>query len=140
MTYSTSFGTALSLLVFVDDKVRRQDYVFVPTRVISEKLSVPRPTLAKITSALISQNILESKEGKNGGVRICVDPKEITLNDIFSAIEGARPVFASAPDFDAGGERPDQVRKGTQQLLDDAHSELTRYLSSKTFAEFKKDI
>ena len=140
MTYSTSFPTALLLLVFVDDKISRNEYVFVPTRVISEKLSVPRPTLAKIVSSLILQEILESKEGKNGGVRISKKLKDFTLNDVFLAVEGTRPVFASAPDLSVTGGRPDQVKEGTQNLLNEAHNELTRYLSGKTFAEFKSDI
>ena len=140
MTYSTSFPTALLMLVFVDDKINRKDFVFVPTRVISEKLTVPRPTLAKIVSALISQDILESKEGKNGGVRISIQSTKFTLNDVFLAVEGSRPIFTSAPSFSVTGGRPDQVRKGTQKLLDKAYGELTRYLSGTTFEDFKKGI
>jgi DNA-binding IscR family transcriptional regulator len=140
VAFSTSFSKSLLLIIFVEDKVARGDFSFVPTIVISEQLDIPRASLSKIISALISKRIFEAKEGKNGGVRTTPEVKVITLYDVFVAVEEGKPLFSRVSSINAKGRRPDQVREGIQNMLDLAESTLHQFLRQHSLADFMQAI
>jgi FeS assembly SUF system regulator len=49
---------------------------------------VPLPTVSKILKALLHANLLVSQRGVNGGYRLARVPREISVAEIISAIEG----------------------------------------------------
>jgi Rrf2 family protein len=55
---------------------------------ISEDLDLPTPFLAKILQLLAKQKILSSSKGPHGGFSLQRNPKEITLLDIITSIDG----------------------------------------------------
>ena len=57
-------------------------------RKISKDLDLPTPFLAKILQQLAKQKILSSSKGPHGGFTILKDPRNITLLDIVSTIDG----------------------------------------------------
>jgi Rrf2 family protein len=57
-------------------------------RKISKDLDLPTPFLAKILQQLAKQKILSSSKGPHGGFSILKDPRNITLLDIVSTIDG----------------------------------------------------
>lgn len=139
MAFSLSYSNALFLLVFIADKIRLKQFEYVPLRVISEKISIPRPTLSKIVTALHSKGIIETKEGKNGGIRLKQSFKSMTLWDIFVAIEGEKPLFPVVPQIKAQGRRPDAVRCSLQQVFDSSYSDFKKNLSKQKFSALLND-
>ena len=69
MAYSLSYSKSILVLAFISDKIRRGETEYISTKVISELLNIPKPTLTLIFNNLLRAGIIESKEGINGGVR-----------------------------------------------------------------------
>lgn len=57
---------------------------------IAEITGIPAPYLAKIFQRLSDANIVISKRGYKGGVKLTRSPEEISLLEIDSAIDGAK--------------------------------------------------
>ncbi len=65
---------------------------------LSRELSIPKSFLAKILQALAKKAILKSFKGVNGGFVLAQNPKDISMLDVMSAVEGKAPaVFECAP-------------------------------------------
>lgn len=58
------------------------------TSVIAEKTHLTKPTVAKILKRLVKVNFVVSHQGKTGGYKISVDPAELSLAKIITALEG----------------------------------------------------
>ncbi|MGD0583157.1 MAG: Rrf2 family transcriptional regulator [Bacteroidales bacterium] len=67
---------------------KSKDNVKVGIKQISEDLNLPTPFLAKILQLLAKQKILSSSKGPHGGFSLLRDPKDITLLDIITTIDG----------------------------------------------------
>lgn len=67
------------------------DSEIVTSRLISEKENIPNAVLMKVLRVLKQNNILTSSRGrgdKSGGYSLSVHPKDLTLLDIITALEG----------------------------------------------------
>ncbi|WP_324170933.1 Rrf2 family transcriptional regulator [Sulfurimonas sp.] len=65
---------------------------------LSNQLSISKSFLAKILQALAKKGILKSFKGVNGGFALFKEPKDISMLDIMSAVEGKAPaVFDCSP-------------------------------------------
>ncbi|HNB42397.1 MAG TPA: Rrf2 family transcriptional regulator, partial [Anaerolineales bacterium] len=91
MSYSLSFSQAIFTVLFVGDKVEQGFFDFVPTKELSAALNIPNPTAVKILGSLANAGIIETREGSRGGVRLAKPAKQITLLDVFNAIEAGKP-------------------------------------------------
>ncbi len=93
MSYSTAFPQALEILICVHFDSHKQCHHFLSTREISEELKIPIPTTAKVISKLIQAKLLTSKEGAKGGVILTRSLEDITLFEVFQAVEFGNPLF-----------------------------------------------
>ena len=64
----------------------KADYVSATT--LAKELGLPKNFLRRICSILIKAKILETSEGKYGGVRLIKKPKTITLLQLIELFEG----------------------------------------------------
>lgn len=140
MSYSLSFSKAVLVVIFVSDKIRQGQYEFLSTKSISEILNIPRPTLVKIMQNLTVAGIIETKEGKSGGVRLLKDPKLITVLDILEATEGGKPLFQLSYNILAEGKRPDKAQKSITKVLQTAEKQMKISLSEKSIAAVLEDM
>ena len=70
----------------------------IDSETLSNQLSIPKSFLAKILQALAKKSILKSYKGVNGGFTLFKAPKEISMLDVMSAVEGKAPtVFDCSP-------------------------------------------
>lgn len=65
---------------------------------IAEQMQIPKSFLAKILQRLVREGIVESIRGMKGGFRLLKQASEITLLDVFIAIQGVAPVNSCAID------------------------------------------
>ncbi|MCK6599335.1 MAG: Rrf2 family transcriptional regulator [Bdellovibrionaceae bacterium] len=140
MSYTSAFSQAIVTVVFIGDKVQQKIYEFVPTSAISKSLNLKSPTLVKILNLLYKAGIIETKEGKLGGVRLKIPPEKVTLLDLFKAIEADKPLFQIHLNLTATGNKPDRVKKELQITLSKAEIEMKDYLKSVTIADFIKKL
>jgi len=135
MSYSLSFTKSILVVIFISDKIRQNQFEFLSTADISKYLSIPKPTLVKILHNLNVANIVETKEGKQGGIRLMKDPSKITLLEIFDAMEKGKPLFQTSFNILAEGKRPNNAQKSIKGILTDAENQLKKELSKKTIGE-----
>ena len=135
MSYSLSYSKAILVLAFISDKIRRGETEYISTKVISELLDIPKPTLTVIFNNLIRGGILESKEGINGGVRFAKSAETITLLDILNAIENQKSLFQTSFEIKAKGNRPDRLKKAVTDNLNKVDSLMKSSLIKITLKE-----
>ncbi len=135
MSYSLSFTKSILVVIFISDKIRQGQFEFLSTAMISKFLSIPKPTLVKILQNLNTANIIETKEGKQGGIRLMKKPSDITVLDILDAMEKNKPLFQTSFNILAEGKRPNSAQKSIKNLLGEAENQLKTELSKKTIEE-----
>ncbi len=123
------------VLIFISDKVRLKAYDYLSTASISELLSIPKPTLVKMLYSLSVEGIIETKEGKHGGIRLAKDPKQITVLDVYNAIERGKPIFQKSFNILAKGKRPDNAKSVITNLLENSENTMKSVLAQKTIAQ-----
>ncbi len=135
MSYSLSFTKSILVVIFISDKIRQNQFEFLSTADISKYLSIPKPTLVKILQNLNMANIIETKEGKQGGIRLMKDPADITVLEIFEAMEKGKALFQTSFNILAEGKRPNNAQVSIKNILGNAENQLKKELSKKTIAE-----
>ena len=135
MSYSLSFTKSILVVIFISDKIRQKQFEFLSTADISKYLSIPKPTLVKILQNLNAANIIETKEGKQGGIRLRKRPSQITVLDILNAMEKGKPLFHTSFNILADGKRPNNAQKSIKSVLADAENKLKSELSKKTIEQ-----
>ncbi len=132
MSYSLAFSQSVITVLFVADKVQQGMYDFVPTRQLSEALNIAAPTAVKIIQALARAGIIETREGVKGGVRLAKDPADVTMLDVFHAIESGRTLFRTDLNLRVSGDKPDRARRAVAGLLNDAEEAMKANLKKVT--------
>ncbi|WCO02303.1 RrF2 family transcriptional regulator [Psychroserpens ponticola] len=135
MSYSLSFTKSILVVIFISDKIRQKQLGFLSTADISKYLSIPKPTLVKILQNLNAANIIETKEGKLGGIRLMRKPSDITILEIFEASEKGKPLFQTSFNILAEGKRPNNAQKSIKNIFSNAENQMKSELSKKTIAE-----
>ena len=135
MAYSLSFTKSILVVIFISDKIRQNQFEYLSTADISKYLSIPKPTLVKILQNLNIANIIETKEGKQGGIRLMKEPSKITVLEIFDAMEKGKPLFQTSFNIFAEGKRPNNAQRSIKNILTNAENQLKIELSKKTIAE-----
>lgn len=108
---------------------------------IAGSLNVNPVLVRKEISNLKAFGLLESKEGKNGGVRLLKAPSAILLSDIFKAALGDDHVFS----FSKNTPNPHcpvgkQINKNLDFLFTDINDGIEAQLSQTTLESFKNQF
>jgi len=140
MSYSLSFTKSILVVIFISDKVRQGQFDFLSTKTISKLLNIPKPTLVKILQNLSNAGIIETKEGKQGGIRLMKKPSNITLLNILNAVEKGKPLFQTSFNILAEGKRPDKAQKSINNILTDAEKQLKNQLADKTIEDILNEM
>ena len=100
------------------------------------------PVLVRKELALLKQyHFIESREGKNGGVRLAKSPADILLSDIFNLVKGEDHLFGFSkntpnPACPIGRE----INKHLDQLYSDIDKTVELKLANTTLEEFSKQF
>ena len=140
MGYSLSFTKSILVVIFISDKIRQNQFEFLSTADISKYLSIPKPTLVKILQSLNIANIIETKEGKQGGIRLMKAPSKITVLDILEAMEKGKPLFQTSFNILAEGKRPNNAQRSIKNILTNAEKQMKNELSTKTIADMLTEM
>lgn len=99
MGYSTALTQAISIVLLIHGFMEECDCEFLPTKTISEHAGIPHPTTVKTLKSLNLAGITLTKEGSKGGILLSRPISEITLFDIFTALEHDSPLFKVQTNF-----------------------------------------
>ena len=140
MSYSLSFSQAIFTVLFVGDKVEQGFFDFVPTKELSAALNIPNPTAVKILGSLASAGIIETREGSRGGVRLAKPAKQITLLDVFNAIEAGKPMFRQDYQLRVTGQKPTRAHQSVYAVLTDAEDVMKSRLAKTSIADLMASL
>ena len=135
MSYSLAISQAIITVIYVADKVQQGMYDFVPTKQLSESLNIARPTAVKILGNLTGAGIIETREGAKGGVRLAVAPADVTILDVFEAIETGKPMFRHDYRLRVIGEKPSRAQQEVLSVLNSAEAAMKAELGETTVAD-----
>ena len=115
MAYSTATFQAASILLFIHFKSEEGMYEYLSTKTISEMLNIPAPTAVKLLSRLNAAGLTHTKEGAKGGILLAKPVSDITLYEVFNAMEQGKPLFRVQHSFNLEYEKLDDIiAKGVQ--------------------------
>jgi Rrf2 family protein len=136
MSYSPAYTQAIAITVSISAQNILRDIQWVSAASLSETLGIPKPTVVNITSRLVSAGLLESKEGKNGGLRFCKSPSQVNLLHIMEAIERKRSLFHT--DLAAKANRPEinDARRIVLSCFQSAEKSMKHALAEVTIDHF----
>lgn len=103
MTGSTRFAMAVHLLTVLG-YLERKGVELVPSSKIAVSVNTHAVVIRNLIRVLKDAGLVESKEGKGGGLKLSKNPAKITLREIFEAVENDgiiaerdKPVFSPCP-------------------------------------------
>jgi len=103
---------------------------------IAEKLMIPKAFLSKILQQLAKKGVVRSLKGPSGGFVLAVDPKEITLQEILTEIDGPARVFECfATDADCTLYGDCLMR----EVFGEVEQQIGKVLAGYTLADFHLD-
>ena len=108
--------------------------LFVPTKELSDRLNIARPTAVKILGNLSSAGLIETREGAKGGVRLAVAADDVTMLDVFNAIETGKPMFRHDFELRVTGEKPTRAQGAVLTILTEAETAMQERLAQTTIA------
>ena len=130
MSYSLSFSQSLFVVLYIADKVTSGVYTFTPTQEISNNLGLSPSSTSLILRKLNRSGIVETREGAGGGVRLAHSPSEITVLDIFMAIEQKRPLFQGNVQPKVTGKKPTRAQQSIEKVLQESEKAMKENLDT----------
>jgi DNA-binding IscR family transcriptional regulator len=108
---------------------------------IAGSLNINPVLVRKELKALKEGNLIESKEGKNGGVRLMKSANDIRISDIFSSAKGSSHVLnlsSNLPEATCviGG----QINEKLLDMFIDIDNAIISALQNQTLEEFKNQF
>lgn len=132
VAYSSAFSQAIAILLHISIKTDKCMYEFLSTKNISEHLNIPVPTAIKVLKSLNATGITITKEGAKGGILLAKSPSEITLLDVFLAIEPGRPLFKKHFNLNVNSEVVEDLKQKVSLCLLEAETAMKDSLKKVT--------
>lgn len=139
MSYSTAFSQATEIILYISMKSEEENFKYLSIQSISEKLNMPIPSVKRLVGLLKNENLISSKTGLSGGLMLMKKTQDITLFDIFKAIEGNKSMFQFYKEFDVSKfEHSKQVEmqlSHMNNIFNEAEQAMLEVLKKKTILE-----
>ena len=134
----TKIGVAQSIYV-IAILAKQEGNTPVKSHIISNILCVSDSYLKKIIRKLVIAGLLNSSASKTGGLSLKKPPEEITLFDVYDAIEGDTPFFNCSSILETFAQFNDnyfsEKGKKTVEYFKEAEDNYKNTLKSHTIAE-----
>ncbi len=138
MSYSLAFSQSIYIVVFVAAKIEKKKYEFISTQLIADRLNIPASTSSVILRRLKKAGLIEAREGVNGGVRLAKLPEQISVLDIFDAVEQSGPMFPTYLNVVTDDEKAIRAGQSILGVLVDAEDAMKRNLGAVTVKDLMK--
>lgn len=134
MIYSRSAEYALRALVHIATLPQHE---YAMARTIATEADIPAHFLAKILQDLARDGILRSIKGPGGGFRLARSAKEISLESVVEAVDGAARLNRCPLGL---GECTDRVACGMHESWKPVRSRIIEYMGATSIADVAKAL
>lgn len=128
MAYSTALSQGISILLYIHALSEENCSNYLSTKLISEQLNIPVPTTVKVIRNLNNAKLTMAKEGAKGGILLAQPLSEITMLDVFLAVEPGKDLFKVHTDVALQGQDVDDVKQKVIHHLKGAEIAMQNYL------------
>ncbi|WP_339845570.1 Rrf2 family transcriptional regulator [Paenibacillus sp. FSL W7-1088] len=128
MAYSTALSQGISILLYIHALSEENCSNYLSTKLISEQLNIPVPTTVKVIRNLNNAKLTMAKEGAKGGILLAQPLSEITMLDVFLAVEPGKDLFKVHTDVTLQGQDVDDVKQKIIHHLDGTEIAMQNYL------------
>lgn len=135
MSYSTAFSQAVSIMLYVSVKIKDEHFEYLSTKRIAESLNIPVPTATKVIRRLNAAGLLDSKIGIDGGISLTKNIKDITLYDVFIAVEQGKPLFRVHTNYNISGEVVENAKQRLLSAIGKTEENMRKSLESITLMD-----
>lgn len=135
MAYSNAMFQAVSILLFIHYKSEEGLYEYLSTKTIAEMLNIPAPTASKILNKLNASGMIHTKEGAKGGNLLAHPIAEISMLDVFYAIEQDKPMFKTQHTFNLEYSKLAEITEKGVECLQNAENAMKNSLKQVFLSE-----
>lgn len=139
MAYSTEFSRGITICLLINAKMEEHGLEFLPTKRIAEILQIPTPTVVRILRSLNIAGLTTTKEGARGGILLAKPIAEISLLDVFMAVEQG-PMFKMDLTFKFEDPRIDTLKRAITGHMDDAEQAMKASLAKTTLEDIYQSL
>ncbi|KAF1297189.1 Rrf2 family transcriptional regulator [Enterococcus sp. JM4C] len=144
MSYSVALSQSLEILSYIELKTKFGEAKYLTIKQISEKLTIPVPSVKRLVGLLKRANLIESKKGVNGGLSLTRPAQDISLYEVFDAVEGQNAMFKIHENFDTDKfihqEEAETMLFRINQILSSAEKAMHDELKKETLSDlFQKN-
>ncbi|MBB6637252.1 RrF2 family transcriptional regulator [Cohnella thailandensis] len=126
------FGYALQSLVYLAHHVEND--VRCPSGEIANKVSTEATLMRRILARLAKANIVEAREGRDGGYYLRKSPESITLAEVYRALEMSEPLCTGMMDT-ANGVIGTDIKDAFGTIMRETEQMMMEFLEKKTIAD-----
>lgn len=125
-----SFGLVLQALVLLARKGNTCSSCEL-AELLSSEATLLRKTMAKLTR----EQILITKEGRDGGYALNCDPEELTLAEIYQALEAGESRCQAVNDTVCGTALGEQMKEACSDIFEEMDRSMMTVLEKYTLAD-----
>lgn len=130
--------TKFSILLHIMTLLATYKDEWLNSTLIAESLNINPVLVRKELAVLKSNGLIESKEGKNGGVHLLKDAETIQLSEIFEIAKGSNHVLSSLKNVPNPNCRiGKQINKNLENVLNEIDQAILDKLSQQNLEKFK---
>jgi Rrf2 family protein len=129
MIYSSACEYAIRAMAYL---VGSEAGTRVLAREVAEAETIPGPFLGKVFQTLVKGGLLHSTKGPGGGFSLAKNPKDITLLDIYTVVDGINDLERCAAGL---AECSDEQQCPLHESWKPIRAKIRRYLETTTLAQ-----
>ncbi|MDQ0060634.1 Rrf2 family transcriptional regulator [Paenibacillus harenae] len=124
------FGLSLQALVIL---ARKPD--ICPSAEIASRLHADATLLRRVLVKLAREQLIETREGRDGGYRLKRSPESITLADVYSALKVAEPLCSNMLDTACSHEFGSEMKAAFTEIANEVERKTLEALQPYTIAD-----
>lgn len=130
--YSTSFTQGITLLLTIYSLNEANGVQTIPTKLLAAYAGIPFASAVKTLKSLSAAGITTTKEGAGGGSVLAKPVSEITLLDIFLAVEQDATLFKMHTGINCDQSHVDGLKKRVEACISKVAEAMKESLRSVT--------
>lgn len=132
------FGYALQSLVYLSHHACNQSRC--PSGEIALKICTEATLTRRILALLAKADIVEAREGRDGGYALRKSPDTITLAEVYRALHIVDPLFSGMMDTANDGAIGTEVKPVFMEVVRESEKRLMDVLERRTIADLIRDV
>ncbi|WP_337098177.1 Rrf2 family transcriptional regulator [Paenibacillus sp. YIM B09110] len=124
------FGLSLQALVILAQKPN-----ICPSAEIASRLDADATLLRRVLVKLARENLIETREGRDGGYRLKRSPESITLADVYTALKVGEPLCSNMLDTASSQEFGLEMKAAFTEIASEVERKTLEALQPYTIAD-----